>query len=301
MEPLVRGHDGRESAPTGCTTCSPVHRSAASSPGSHVRQRRHGRNPERLARAASGTTWAMECTIFQYIGELCRYLLRAPAVPQEYRIACAWPAAMVCARTSGPAFQQRFGIPRIFEFYASTEASFAVQHRRHPGRSDEFRLPCASFSDQAGQARPADRSAAARCAGYVHRSRPASLERPTAGCDGAADIPPGASRVIRAGDATEAKLLSDVAHAGDAWFRTGDLMPRMDTGTSTSSYRLGDTVSLEGETSLHPRWRQPYARSPALKDAATTGSPVPGADGRAGNGCDRGRMGEPTSGRCAST
>ena len=67
-----------------------------------------------------------DCTLFQYIGELCRYLLKAP--PSEYenrhrlRLACGnglrgdiWEA-----------FQARFSIPQILEFYAATEGNFSL-------------------------------------------------------------------------------------------------------------------------------------------------------------------------------
>jgi len=67
-----------------------------------------------------------DCTLFQYIGELCRYLLKAP--PSEYenlhrlRLACGnglrgdiWED-----------FQSRFAIPRILEFYAATEGNFSL-------------------------------------------------------------------------------------------------------------------------------------------------------------------------------
>ena len=67
-----------------------------------------------------------DCTCFQYIGELCRYLLNAPPSPQErahrLRLACGnglrgdiWQE-----------FQARFAIPRILEFYAATEGNFSL-------------------------------------------------------------------------------------------------------------------------------------------------------------------------------
>ena len=66
------------------------------------------------------------CTLFQYIGELCRYLAIAPPHPRErshrLRLACGnglrgdvWEA-----------FQRRFAIPQILEFYAATEGSFSL-------------------------------------------------------------------------------------------------------------------------------------------------------------------------------
>ncbi|MGC2085557.1 MAG: AMP-binding protein, partial [Bradyrhizobium sp.] len=67
-----------------------------------------------------------DCTLFQYIGELCRYLLKAP--PSELdrahrlRLACGnglrgdvWEA-----------FQARFAIPQMLEFYAATEGNFSL-------------------------------------------------------------------------------------------------------------------------------------------------------------------------------
>ena len=62
------------------------------------------------------------CTLFQYIGELCRYLVKAPPHPRErannLRLCCgnglrsdAWAQ-----------FQSRFNIPHILEFYAATES-----------------------------------------------------------------------------------------------------------------------------------------------------------------------------------
>src|SRR5208282_1614186 len=64
-----------------------------------------------------------DCTAFQYIGEFCRYLLHAPATPDEgeHRLQLA------CGNGLAPdvwtAFKERFKVPRILEFYASTEGA----------------------------------------------------------------------------------------------------------------------------------------------------------------------------------
>src|SRR5688500_2684708 len=61
-----------------------------------------------------------DCTIFQYIGELCRYLLNCPTHPLEtsHRIRLA------CGNGLRPDiwadFQRRFRIPKILEWYAAT-------------------------------------------------------------------------------------------------------------------------------------------------------------------------------------
>ena len=67
-----------------------------------------------------------DCTCFQYIGELCRYLVNSPPSPKErahrLRLACGnglrpdvWPE-----------FKKRFRIPQIIEFYAATEGNVSL-------------------------------------------------------------------------------------------------------------------------------------------------------------------------------
>ena len=67
-----------------------------------------------------------DCTMFQYIGELCRYLLHAApsANDNRHRI------RMACGNGLAPEvwdrFKERFGIPQIFEFYAATEGGVSL-------------------------------------------------------------------------------------------------------------------------------------------------------------------------------
>ena len=67
-----------------------------------------------------------DCTIFQYIGELCRYLVAAPTSAAEkahrLRLACGNGLSAEVWR----AFAERFGVPQILEFYASTEGNLTL-------------------------------------------------------------------------------------------------------------------------------------------------------------------------------
>ena len=67
-----------------------------------------------------------ECTLFQYIGELCRYLVNAPPGPDE----TAHKLRMCCGnglrRDVWEKFKERFDIPHILEFYAATEGNFSL-------------------------------------------------------------------------------------------------------------------------------------------------------------------------------
>ena len=67
-----------------------------------------------------------DCTLFQYIGELCRYLVNAPQHPRERTHRLRLAAATGCAPTSGRSSRQRFAIPRILEFYAATEGNVSL-------------------------------------------------------------------------------------------------------------------------------------------------------------------------------
>src|SRR5205085_12368799 len=67
-----------------------------------------------------------DCTLFQYIGELCRYLLTSDARPEE----TSHRVRLCCGNGLRPdiwnAFQDRFRIPRILEFYAATEGNISL-------------------------------------------------------------------------------------------------------------------------------------------------------------------------------
>ncbi len=66
------------------------------------------------------------CTLFMYIGELCRYLVNCPPHPQER----AHRLRLCCGNGMRPdvwtEFQSRFAIPLILEFYAATESNVTL-------------------------------------------------------------------------------------------------------------------------------------------------------------------------------
>ena len=67
-------------------------------------------------------TW--DCTLFQYIGELCRYLTNATDAPTHHRLRMACGNGL--RADVWEKFQQKFHIPRILEFYAATEANVSL-------------------------------------------------------------------------------------------------------------------------------------------------------------------------------
>ena len=68
-----------------------------------------------------------QCSVVQYIGELCRYLINSPANPiveETLRLQIAIGNGM--RREVWEPFQRRFGVKRIVELYSATEGNIAL-------------------------------------------------------------------------------------------------------------------------------------------------------------------------------
>ena len=224
------------------------------------------------------------CTLFQYIGELCRYLVNSAPQPRErahrLRLACG---NGLRAEVWGP-FQERFQIPRIIEFYSSTEGNFALYNCEGKagaiGRIPPFlqhRLPVVLVKVDADTGEPLRDAAGLcrRCAadepGEAIGRLPEAAAGPAGRFDGYTD---------RA--ASERKVLRDVFAAGDAWYRSGDLMRRDRAGYFYFVDRLGDTFRWKGENVSTTEVEAVLAAAPGVVEAVVYGVPVPGAEGRAG-------------------
>ena len=226
------------------------------------------------------TRW--DCTLFQYIGELCRYLADAPPHPAErahrLRLACGnGLRADVWTK-----FQSRFGIPRILEFYAATEGNVSLYNVEGKvgavGRVPPFlthRFPLALVKFDTATAEP-ERDAAGRC------RRCAVGETGEAIGKIADDGGSGAFEGYTSAADSDRKILRDVFAPGDAWFRTGDLM-RMDaSGFLYFVDRIGDTFRWKGENVSAAEVAAALAEFPGIAAATVYGVAVPGADGKAG-------------------
>ncbi len=84
-----------------------------------------------LRRRFSASHFFSDCreqrvTLFQYIGELCRYLLNSPPHPDERKHQIRLCLGNGLRPDIWEAFQERFGIPDIVEFYGATEGNVAL-------------------------------------------------------------------------------------------------------------------------------------------------------------------------------
>jgi fatty-acyl-CoA synthase len=224
-----------------------------------------------------------DCTLFQYIGELCRYLLKAPDSEYEtqhrLRLACGnglrgdiWEA-----------FQRRFSIPRILEFYAATEGNFSLYNVEGKvgaiGRIPPLlahRFPAAIVKVDAEQGAPL-RGEDGLCVACARNEVGEAIGR-----IGTADEGGGRFEGYTDAGETEKKILRDVVAKGDAWFRTGDLMRQDEQGFFHFVDRVGDTFRWKGENVATSEVNDCLRDCPGVVDATTYGVAVPGTDGRAG-------------------
>ena len=225
-----------------------------------------------------------DCTCFQYIGELCRYLVNSPPSPLEHahrvRLACGnglrpdvWPQ-----------FKDRFHIPQIIEFYGATEGNVSLFNfegkvgavgrlpwwiaarfptrivrfdveRQQPVRDEHgFCIECGV--DEPGEVigkilKDASRPGQ-RFEGYAHEAE------------------------------TGRKILHDVFKKGDAWFRTGDLMRKDKNGYFYFLDRVGDTFRWKGENVSTTEVEEAVGGFDGVLEANVYGVAVRGRDGRAG-------------------
>jgi fatty-acyl-CoA synthase len=221
-----------------------------------------------------------DCTLFQYIGELCRYLLHAEHTEREidHRL------RMACGNGLRPdvweEFQRRFRIPQILEFYAATEGNvslFNVEGKPGAiGRIPAFlahRSPTALVTlDAAGEPLRDAHGRCVRCTpGEAGEAIGRIREEGTGRFEG-----------YTSAAASEQKILRDVFHPGDAWFRTGDLMRQDEDGYFSFVDRIGDTFRWKGENVATSEVAEALCAFPGVEDATVYGVAVPGADGRAG-------------------
>jgi len=224
-----------------------------------------------------------DCTLFQYIGELCRYLLKA--APSEYenrhrlRLACGnglrgdiWED-----------FQARFAIPRILEFYAATEGNFSLFNvEGQPGAIGRIppllahRFPASLVKLDPDSGAPL-RNGEGFCIASARGEAGEAIGR-----IGTADEGGGRFEGYTDAGETEKKVLRDVFARGDAWFRTGDLMRIDDKGFFHFVDRIGDTFRWKGENVATSEVNDAMRDFTGVVDATTYGVSIPGADGRAG-------------------
>ncbi len=224
-----------------------------------------------------------DCTLFQYIGELCRYLLATPPSLWERR----HRLRLACGNGLAPAiwtqFQDRFAIPHILEFYASTEGNvslFNVEGR--PGAVGHVpRYLAHRFAPPLVQSDPETHEPVRGSDGFCIRCEQGrtgeALGRYHAGQSSGRDFDGYTDE-----EASKDKLLRNVFEPGDAWFRTGDMFRRDEAGFYYFVDRIGDTFRRKGENVATAEVAACLSRVPGVRHAVVYGVTVPQVEGRIG-------------------
>ncbi len=231
-----------------------------------------------LARRFSTSTFWDDCrrfdaTCFLYVGELCRYLQGAPRHPSDKHHSIR----AICGNGLRPdiwqSFQDRFGIERIVEFYASTEGNVVAMNLGGPAGSVGkmlLRQAIVRWDEEKQDFVRGPNGRLVRCASGEVGVMLGKIADGS-GFDGYQD---------RA--ATEGKIVRGAFEASDAWFNTGDLM-RVDWKRNLYfADRLGDTFRWKGENVSTFEVQEQLATWPAVKEVNVYGVKVEGTEGRAG-------------------
>jgi fatty-acyl-CoA synthase len=223
-------------------------------------------------------------TMFIYIGEMCRYLVNREPDPLDGEHGLRLCVGNGLRPDIWPQFQRRFKLPQIVEFYGSTEGNVSMfNFDSRPGAIG--RIPAwakrifvirlvkfdherqAPIRDEAGFCIECAANEAGEAIGEI-------LHDPGK---------PG-NRFEGYADATESekKILRNVFHPGDAWFRSGDLLRKDARGYFYFVDRIGDTFRWKGENVATSEVSEVVTGFAGVHEASVYGVLVAGRDGRAG-------------------
>uniref|UniRef100_A0A3Q3IQ81 Very long-chain fatty acid transport protein n=2 Tax=Monopterus albus TaxID=43700 RepID=A0A3Q3IQ81_MONAL len=222
------------------------------------------------------------CTVIQYIGEICRYLLAQPVRPSEahHRIRVAIGNGL--RRSVWKEFVQRFKIRQVGEFYGATECNCSLINidgkvgacgfsscllpsfypirlvRVHEENLELLR-------DSQGLCIPCLPGEPGMLVGRVDHTDP--LRR----FDGYIDQ-----------DSTNRKITRNVFRMGDCAYMSGDILVMDEYGYIYFSDRSGDTFRWRGENVSTTEVEGVLSALLGHIDVAVYGVSVPGVEGKAG-------------------
>ncbi|KAM9514160.1 long-chain fatty acid transport protein 1 [Guaruba guarouba] len=222
------------------------------------------------------------CTIIQYIGEICRYLLNQPVREAEAQHHVRLAVGNGLRPIIWEDFTKRFHIKQIGEFYGATECNCSIANldgkvgacgfnsRILPGvypirlvkvNEDTMEL----IRDSQGLCIPCRPGEPGLLVGQINQQDP--LRR----FDGYVNQ-----------SATSKKIASNVLRKGDQAYLSGDVLVMDDLGYMYFRDRSGDTFRWRGENVSTTEVEGTLSRVLNQTDVAVYGVEVPGVEGKAG-------------------
>uniref|UniRef100_A0A8C9T033 long-chain-fatty-acid--CoA ligase n=1 Tax=Scleropages formosus TaxID=113540 RepID=A0A8C9T033_SCLFO len=220
-------------------------------------------------------------TVFQYIGELCRYLVSQPEqVPKESSHSVRLAVGSGLRPDVWRDFKKRFKKIQICESYGLTEVNIGFLNYTGKigpiGRASYFNklsVPFELLKYNPLTYEPI-RTDSGRCVKVSKGETgiliaPVSAANPFLGYAGNTSM-------------SEKKLLRDVFQEGDLYFNTGDLMLQDHQDFLYFRDRIGDTFRWKGENVATTEVSEVLGSVDFLQDVNVYGVTIPGYEGRAG-------------------
>ncbi len=224
------------------------------------------------------------CTMFQYIGELCRYLLNSPKHIKENKHQLRLINGNGLRPDIWEAFQARFKIPFILEWYASTEGN-AVFFNFDQKVGSIGRLPKwaeKKFITEIVRYDPDTEMPMRNEQGHLIKCKPDEVGEAVSKILNDPSKPSQRFEGYTDKSATEKKIIYNAFEEGDAWFRTGDLIRKDKMGYFYFIDRIGDTFRWKGENVATSEVSETLTQYRGISEANVYGVKIEGTDGRAG-------------------
>uniref|UniRef100_A0A8P4GCG3 long-chain-fatty-acid--CoA ligase n=1 Tax=Dicentrarchus labrax TaxID=13489 RepID=A0A8P4GCG3_DICLA len=221
-----------------------------------------------------------DVTVFQYIGELCRYLCNQPKTEVDKVHKVRMGVGNGLRQDVWREFQNRFGNIKMCEVYGSTEGNLCFMNHIGKigtvGRSNSiyrllFKYDLVKYDmmkdelvkDQNGFCQRVKKGETGLLLSKV------SATSPFFGYAGSKQL-------------TEKKLMRNVFVKGDAYFNTGDLMAEDQEGFICFRDRVGDTFRWKGENVATTEVTETLGLVEFIQEVNVYGVEIPGHEGRAG-------------------
>uniref|UniRef100_A0A671R9L6 Very long-chain fatty acid transport protein n=1 Tax=Sinocyclocheilus anshuiensis TaxID=1608454 RepID=A0A671R9L6_9TELE len=222
------------------------------------------------------------CTVVQYIGEICRYLLSQPVRPSERQHRVRLAVGNGLRPSVWEAFMERFGVKQIGEFYGATECNCSIANMDGKVGACGFnsRILPNVYPIRLLKVNEETMELVRDKQGLCVTCRPGepgllvgriNQEDPLRRFDGYASQ-----------DATRKKIAYNVFKKNDSAYLSGDVLVMDELGYMYFRDRSGDTFRWKGENVSTTEVEGTLSSLLGQTDVAVFGVNVPGVEGKAG-------------------
>ncbi|KAH8867818.1 Long-chain fatty acid transport protein 1 [Schistosoma japonicum] len=223
------------------------------------------------------------CTVAQYIGEICRYLLSQPVRPtdKQHHVRLAFGNGL--RPQIWKTFQERFNVKQIGEFYGATESNANIANMDNKcgavgyvSKIIDGIYPCYIIKIDLNTEEPVRDPDTGLCI-ICQPNEPGHLVArinsydPFRMFDGYVNS-----------EASKKKVIHNVLRKGDLWFASGDLMCCDELGYIYFIDRLGDTFRWHGENVSTAEVERVLDQAIGTLSGTVFGVSIPGTEGKAG-------------------